>query len=286
MPHACGRSIPDGRARAARTGAGRRALGRGHGAGRAGRARGSRRRLRGRGRTGSRRPASAQPPARWSRSPTRPASGCRGARPSAMIDGIARTATSDGSGRAASVRVADLDGAVARRGGHEARARVGGSIRPRARPLRGRPGADCVVDVLTFLALHGFNGKAVEEGRSFAKLGEAQFDPSISLADDVEHPMSIGIPFDAEGTPKRRVELVRDGVTDEPDPRPAHRESARSRVDRERRRRRGTVWRAAGEPGPAARLDLARRDDRRGRRADCWSPTSGTPASSTRAPRW
>ena len=35
---------------------------------------------------------------------------------------------------------------------------------------------DCVVDVLTFLALYGFNGRAVEEGRSFAKLGEAQFD--------------------------------------------------------------------------------------------------------------
>ncbi len=59
----------------------------------------------------------------------------------AIIDGIARTATSDGSGRAASVRVADLDGGVVGDGGHQARARVGGSIRPRARSLRGRPGA-------------------------------------------------------------------------------------------------------------------------------------------------
>ena len=131
----------------------------------------------------------------------------------AIIDGIARTATSDGSGRAASVRVADLDGGVV---GEEATRRAHES----ADPSDLEPGRyevvlepDCVVDVLTFLALHGFNGRAVEEGRSFAKLGEAQFDRSISLSDDVEHPMSIGIPFDAEGTPKRRVELVRDGVT-------------------------------------------------------------------------
>ncbi|HJP72156.1 MAG TPA: metallopeptidase TldD-related protein, partial [Candidatus Limnocylindria bacterium] len=71
----------------------------------------------------------------------------------------------------------------------------------------------CVVNMLTFLALHGFNGRAVEEGRSFARTGEAQFDVAISLADDVTHPMAIGVGFDAEGTPKRRVELVRAGVT-------------------------------------------------------------------------
>ncbi len=131
----------------------------------------------------------------------------------AIMDGIVRTATSDGSGRAASVRVADLDGAAV---GAEAvrRARESadaGDLEPGRYEVVLEP--DCVVDILTFLALHGFNGRAVEEGRSFARLGEAQFDPSISLADDVEHPMSIGIPFDAEGTPKRRIELVRDGVT-------------------------------------------------------------------------
>ncbi|MEJ7803764.1 MAG: metallopeptidase TldD-related protein, partial [Candidatus Limnocylindria bacterium] len=39
------------------------------------------------------------------------------------------------------------------------------------------------------------------------------FDDSISLADDVAHPVAVGIAFDAEGTPKRRVELIVDGVT-------------------------------------------------------------------------
>jgi predicted Zn-dependent protease len=131
----------------------------------------------------------------------------------AILDGIARTATSDGSGRAASIRLGDLDGFI-----------VGGEATRRARdsedPSDLEPGRyevvlepNCVVDVLVFLALHGFNGRAVEEGRSFTRLGQAQFDASISLADDVEHPMATGIPFDAEGTPKRRVELVREGVT-------------------------------------------------------------------------
>ncbi|HYI65676.1 MAG TPA: metallopeptidase TldD-related protein [Candidatus Limnocylindrales bacterium] len=131
----------------------------------------------------------------------------------AIIDGIARTGTSDGSGRAASVRIADLDGgavgaAAVRRARESASA---GDLQPGRYEVVLEP--DCVVDVLTFLTLHGFNGRAVEEGRSFARLGEAQFDASISLADDVEHPMAVGIGFDAEGTPKRRVELVREGVT-------------------------------------------------------------------------
>jgi predicted Zn-dependent protease len=132
---------------------------------------------------------------------------------SAILDGIARTRTSDGSARAASVRIADLDGGV-----------VGAKAVRRAResedPADLEPGRyevvlepDCVVDILAFLALHGFNGRAVEEGGSFARLGEAQFDATITLADDVEHPMAVGVPFDAEGTPKRRVELVRDGIT-------------------------------------------------------------------------
>ena len=131
----------------------------------------------------------------------------------AKLDGIARTPVSDGSARAASVRLDDLDGAIL---GAEAvrRARAG------AEPSDLEPGRyevvlspSCVVNVLSFLAIHGFNGRAVEEGRSFARVGETQFDTSISLADDVGHPLASGVPFDAEGMPKRRVELVRDGVT-------------------------------------------------------------------------
>jgi len=131
----------------------------------------------------------------------------------ALLDGIARTPTSDGSARAASARLADLDGSV-----------VGAAAARRARTSSDasdlEPGRyevvlspSCVVNMLSFLAIHGFNGRAVDEGRSFARIGEAQFDAAISLADDVAHPIGVGIPFDAEGTPKRRLELVTDGVT-------------------------------------------------------------------------
>lgn len=131
----------------------------------------------------------------------------------AVLDGIARTGSSDGAARAASVRLADLDGAA-----------VGAEAARRAREAADAVDLDpgryevvlspaCVVDMLGFLAAHGFNGRAVEEGRSFVRLGEQQFDPAITLADDVTHPMAVGIGFDAEGTPKRRVELVREGVS-------------------------------------------------------------------------
>ena len=131
----------------------------------------------------------------------------------AALDGIARTPTSDGSGRAASARLADLDGSTV---GAEATRRARDSadasdLEPGRYEVVLSP--SCVVNVLGFLALYGFNGRAVEEGRSFARLGATQFDPSLTLADDVAHPISVGIGFDAEGTPKRRVEVVRAGVT-------------------------------------------------------------------------
>jgi len=131
----------------------------------------------------------------------------------AALDGIARTPTSDGSARAVSVRLSDLDGSAA---GATATRRA----RDSADPTDLEPGRyevvlspSCVANVLTFLSVYGFNGRAVDEGRSFASVGEAQFDAAINLVDDVAHPMTAGVPFDAEGTPKRRVELVRDGVT-------------------------------------------------------------------------
>lgn len=132
---------------------------------------------------------------------------------SATLDGIARTGTSDGSARASSVRLADLDGS---RLGDEAVGRArdsaqAGDLEPGRYEVVLTP--SCVVNLLGFLAIYGFNARAVEEGRSFARLGEKQFDERISLSDDVFHPMATGVGFDAEGTPKRRVELVRDGVT-------------------------------------------------------------------------
>ena len=131
----------------------------------------------------------------------------------AEIDGIARTSTADGSSRHVSVGLDDLDGqAVGERAAAKARtASDPTDLKPGRYEVVLEP--DCVANILSFLLVAGFNGKAVEEGRSFARVGEAQFDRSITLRDDVTDPGTLGIPFDIEGTPKRPLDLVRDGVT-------------------------------------------------------------------------
>jgi predicted Zn-dependent protease len=131
----------------------------------------------------------------------------------ADLDGIARTPTADGSGRKASVRLADLDGhEIGDRAARKAReASNATDLEPGRYEVILEPG--CVADILSFLLVFGFNGKAVEEGRSFARLGETQFDAAVSLRDDVTDPATTGIPFDVEGTPKRPLDLVRGGVT-------------------------------------------------------------------------
>ena len=131
---------------------------------------------------------------------------------SATLDGVARTHGSDASARRTSSSMADLDGVVlGRRAAARAAAALdAGDIEPGPYEVVIEP--SCVSDMMFFLSWQGFNGKAVNEGRSFVRLGEPQFDQHINLWDDAGDPRSIGLPFDAEGTPRRRVELVRDGI--------------------------------------------------------------------------
>jgi predicted Zn-dependent protease len=65
-----------------------------------------------------------------------------------------------------------------------------------------------------FLAWVGFAGRAYIEGRSCfdGKQGQQVAAPSVSIWDDGTDPRTLGAPFDFEGTPKQRVELLRDGV--------------------------------------------------------------------------
>ncbi len=136
-----------------------------------------------------------------------------GATSRATVDGIHQTGTSAGSGHATSVRLADLDAAG-----------LGAQAADRARRSAEfvdlEPGAyevvlgpEAVATVLTFLSVYGFNAKAHLEGASFAQLGEAQFDPAITIADEPFDPRSTGLPFDAEGTPRQRLVLVDAGTT-------------------------------------------------------------------------
>ena len=130
----------------------------------------------------------------------------------ASIDGIHRTATSDGLGWQAATRLAELDGAAA---GEMAAAKA----RAGADPVELPPGRyevvlepAAVADVVNFL-IGGFSARTHAEGRSFVRLGEAQLDPRIALRDDAAAPGTLGLGFDAEGTPKRGVDLVVGGVS-------------------------------------------------------------------------
>jgi predicted Zn-dependent protease len=136
-----------------------------------------------------------------------------GATTRAAMDGIARTGTSDGLARLASPRLADLDGAILG-------ARAAAKARAGAEPVELPPGKyqvvlepTAVADVLLMLSFYGFNAKAVAERRSFVELGAAQFDPLVTIVDDVAAPDATGLPFDAEGTPRTRLALVEAGIS-------------------------------------------------------------------------
>lgn len=131
----------------------------------------------------------------------------------ATIDGIHQADGAAGSGHATSQRLGDLDGAA-----------VGATAADRAR--RGldavdlKPGdypvvlgPEAVATIAVFLAYYGFNGKQHAEGQSFVELGERQFDAAIELYDDATDSRALGVGFDAEGTPRHRLDLVRAGTT-------------------------------------------------------------------------
>ena len=73
------------------------------------------------------------------------------------------------------------------------------------------PAVSALVEWLCWLA---FCGRDVVEGRSAVsgKLGERICSPLVTIVDDPLSPSMLGQPFDAEGTPKQPLDLVRDGV--------------------------------------------------------------------------
>jgi PmbA protein len=119
-----------------------------------------------------------------------------------------------GTAEAASTRAGDLD---ARAVGRTAFAKARDSQRPVAVPA-GR--YDVVLEPLAvstlvgFLAYMGMGGRAVAEGRSpfSGRQGQRVAGDNVTIFDDGLSPLTLGLPFDFEGTPKRRVSLIEDGV--------------------------------------------------------------------------
>jgi predicted Zn-dependent protease len=136
-----------------------------------------------------------------------------GAASRATIDGIHQTGSSAGGAHQTSYRSDELDAAAAGALAADRARRSETFVDVEPGQLEVVLGPEAVATMITFLSVYGFNAKAHLEGGSFAQLGEQQFDPGITLLEDPEDPRAIGLPFDAEGTPRRRFTLVEDGVT-------------------------------------------------------------------------
>ncbi|HEX8931468.1 MAG TPA: metallopeptidase TldD-related protein, partial [Actinomycetota bacterium] len=110
--------------------------------------------------------------------------------------------------------LADLD--VAALGERAARkavdARDPRELAPGAYPVVLEPAA--VATMVQFLGWLGFGAKAYDEGRSFlvGRLGQRVCSPLVTIVDDALAPDTIGVGFDFEGVPKRRVTLIDEGV--------------------------------------------------------------------------
>ena len=75
-----------------------------------------------------------------------------------------------------------------------------------------------VDDMLSSLSLYGMGALAVQEGRSWMNglIGEQAMSPLISIWDDGADMEGWPVPFDAEGVPRQRTQLIQDGVVLEP----------------------------------------------------------------------
>lgn len=75
-----------------------------------------------------------------------------------------------------------------------------------------------VDDMLTSLDFYGMGAQAVQEGRSWMndRLGQQAMSPLVSIWDDAADLRGVPQPFDFEGVPRQRVEIVREGVVKGP----------------------------------------------------------------------
>ncbi|MBI4569965.1 MAG: TldD/PmbA family protein [Planctomycetes bacterium] len=73
---------------------------------------------------------------------------------------------------------------------------------------------NALANLLRFVTFIAFNGLRHHEGRSplSKRLGDKVFSEALTIADDCYGPETPGMPFDYEGSPRRRLTLVDQGV--------------------------------------------------------------------------
>ncbi|MCI0633363.1 MAG: TldD/PmbA family protein [Actinobacteria bacterium] len=131
---------------------------------------------------------------------------------------VTTVVTGDGGGNGfAEVFATGVDGvdpaAIGRRAAHKAVAsRAPRDLEPGRYPVVLEPSA--VSTLVGFLAWVGFGGRLLHEGRSCftGKEGQQVAARTVSIYDDATAEGTLGLPFDFEGVPRSRVDLIRDGV--------------------------------------------------------------------------
>lgn len=131
----------------------------------------------------------------------------------AVCNGIHRRGATAGMAHRESRGLADLDGAAIGQASVRLAARAVDPVDLDPGPMPVLLGPEAVATLAVFLGLYGFNARAVAEGRSFVQLGQQQFDPAFHLRDDVTDARNTSVGFDAEGTARQRLDLIRDGVS-------------------------------------------------------------------------
>ena len=78
--------------------------------------------------------------------------------------------------------------------------------------------AYAVDDLLSALSAYGMSAQIVQEGRSWmnGSIGQLVMSPQVSIWDDGTDQGGWPVPFDAEGVPRQRVDIVTNGVVGEP----------------------------------------------------------------------
>ena len=92
------------------------------------------------------------------------------------------------------------------------RSRAPGEVPPGRYTVVLEPAA--VAELVAFLGWLGLGAQSEQEGRSFlsGRLGERITGAGITLVDDAFDPRTFGRPFDYEGTPRRRMALIEQGI--------------------------------------------------------------------------
>ncbi|MCZ7532231.1 MAG: metallopeptidase TldD-related protein [Acidimicrobiia bacterium] len=130
-----------------------------------------------------------------------------------VLDGIHQTETSAGSGHSAGQSLGSIDATGAGRlASHRAILGINAfDTKPGEYEVVLAP--EAMATIAQFLTGYGFSGKSYNEGMSFVTLNEQRFDPTVHLKDDVSDPRGLGIPFDAEGTPRKTIAVIDGGAT-------------------------------------------------------------------------